>query len=421
MSIFCGQPRGNSRANNRVVLHNMRKSISLTRNLAALVLAASLVWPADGWAAADNSTSPERIVGQVIRPMMSANDIPGMAVGILINGETYVFDYGLASAKPKRPVTDNTLFEIGSISKTFNATLAAYAQLHGDLSLTGMASTYMPNLRGTAFDKVSLVDLGTYTPGGMPLMLPSAITDDAQLMAYYRAWRPTYSPGSVRTYSNPSIGLLGLISASRMHADYSEILQAQMFPAFGLRHSFMNIPPAEMKNYAQGFEDDGTPIRIKFDPLTPETGGVRITAGDLLRFLAINMEMIKVDASWQRAVMATHTGYDRLTAGTMVQDLVWEQLDLPVSLASLQAANSEHVLFDPNEVTPFSPPLPPKADALLNKTGSTNGFAAYVAFIPKDKVAIVLLANKDYPISARVRTAFAILTQIGAAGLFHGQ
>jgi beta-lactamase class C len=351
---------------------------------------------------------------------MSANGIPGMAVGILVNGRSYVFDYGLASVTPKRPVTDDTLFEIGSISKTFNATLAAYAQLHGDLSLTSMASTYLPVLRGSAFDKVSLVDLGTFTPGGMPLQLPEGINNYAQLIAYYRAWKPTYTPGTVRTYGNPSIGLLGLIAATRMHADYSVLLQRQMFLALGLQHSFMDIPANEMGNYAQGYEDDGMPIRIKPDVLTPETGGVRTTASDLLRFLAINMEMIKLDEPWQRAVMATHTGYDRLQAGGMIQDLVWEQFDLPVTLAALQAGNSAGVLFAPNPVTALDPPLPPLADALLNKTGSTNGFGAYVTFIPADKIGIVLLANKNYPIPARVAAAYAILTRLGAAGLAKG-
>ena len=49
---------------------------------------------------------------------------------------------------------------------------------------------------------------------------------------------------------------------------------------------------------------------------------------------------------------------------------------------------------------------------MLNKTGSTNGFGSYAAFIPGKKIGVVLLANKNYPIDARVNAAYEILTQL---------
>jgi beta-lactamase class C len=385
------------------------------------ILCTTLAWPVGAHAATRQKDRVGEVVHQIIAPLMTENVIPGMEVGIIINGHDYVYDYGLASVAPKRPVTGDTLFEIGSISKTFTATLAEYAQLQGDLSLTCMASTYLPALRGTAFDKVSLVDLGTYTPGGMPLQVPDGINNNAQLMAYFKSWKPAHPPGTVRTYANPSIGLLGLITAASMKADFSLLAQTKMFPALGLTHSFMDIPANEMANYAQGYDDDGTPIRMTEGMLGPEAYGVRTNAADLLRFLAINMGIVSIDPSWQRAVTATHTGYDQLKAGGMVQDLVWEQYALPVTLAALHAGNSAAVLLNPNSVTALNPPSPPRAQVLLNKTGSTNGFGAYVAFIPADRIGIVLLANKSYPIPARVAAAYAILSRLGAAGLVWGQ
>ena len=365
-----------------------------------LILAAAIASPRD----------VANVVTQTVRPVMQRYGIPGMAVGVVAGGRTYVFSYGVASRATRQPVNAATLFEIGSVSKTFTATLASYAAVTGKLALSDMASTDFPSLRGSSFDRISLVNLGTHTAGGLPLQVPDGITNDAQLLTYLQRWKPVYPPGTCRVYSNVSIGLLGLIVANRMHEDFTALMQATLFGPLGLTHTYLNVPPAQMQNYAQGYTSNDVPIRMRLGALGPEAYGVRTTARDLLRWLQANMGMLPLDDTLQRAIVDTHTAYYR--SGALVQDLIWEQQAYPVGLAQLQAGNSPAMLLDPNSATAFQPPQPPRAGVLLNKTGSTNGFGTYVAFVPAKKLGVVILANKSYPIAARVAAAYRILTKL---------
>jgi beta-lactamase class C len=128
----------------------------------------------------------------------------------------------------------------------------------------------------------------------------------------------------------------------------------------------------------------------------------------MLRFVEANLGLIPFDENLQGAITATHIGY--YGVGSMTQDLIWEQYRYPVDLADLLAGNSPKVSYEANPVVRIDPPSPPQDDVLINKTGSTNGFGTYVAFVPGKKIGIVLLANKNYPIDARVTAAYEILT-----------
>jgi len=353
----------------------------------------------------------EKIVAQSIRPLMAQFAIPGMSVGIVVDAHSYVFNYGVASKATQRPIANDTLFEIGSVSKTFTATLACYVQNKGHLSLTDPTSKYLPELSGSEFGKVSLINLGTHTTGGLPLQVPDEVTNDDQLMKFFQNWKPTYAPGTYRTYANPSIGLLGLITAKSMNEDFEQLMERTLFLGLGLSHTYYEIPEAQAQNYAQGYTKEDKPIRMAPGELASEAYGIRTTTTDLLRFLKANMQMIDIAADLKQAILQTHVGYYQL--GAMTQDLIWEQYQYPVDLADLLEGNSAKVSYEANPVSQFEPASAPRSQVFLNKTGSTNGFGAYVAFVPAKHMGIVLLANKYYPNDARVRAAYQILTQLG--------
>ena len=381
---------------------------ALSTTIAALCI--GLLLPADGCASDTEKDSIETIVARAVRPLMEHEDIPGMAVGIVSNGRRYVFNHGTASRATGKPVSDNTLFEIGSVSKTFTATLASYAQVGGQLSLADPVSKYLPALRGTRFDEVSLLNLGTHTLGGIPLQVPDEVTNDDQLMRYFQTWTPSFAPGTYRTYANPSIGLLGRVAAKSLNEGFTALMENKLYPVLSLKNTYLNVPTSQLNDYAQGYTTKDAPIRMAPGVLAAETYGVRTTAGDLLRFVEANMGMVALDEKWQRAINHTHIGYYQV--GGMTQDLVWEQYPYPVELKTLLAGNSDDLILKPNPTVKLDPPSPPREAVLINKTGSTNGFSTYVAFVPARKLGVVLLANKRYPIDARVKTAYQVLTQL---------
>jgi beta-lactamase class C len=91
------------------------------------------------------------VVDRAVQPVMLNYSIPGMAVGLTITGKQYIFNYGVASRATGKPVMNNTLFELGSITKTFTATLASYAQVSGNISLADKTSKYLPSQRRLVF------------------------------------------------------------------------------------------------------------------------------------------------------------------------------------------------------------------------------------------------------------------------------
>ena len=366
---------------------------------------------AEGSAAGASARIAE-VVERVYRPLLKDYDVPGLAVAVTRNGQSAVFTFGLADREGRRPVTRDTLFEIGSVSKTFTATLAAEAQALGRLSLADAPGRFLPWLRGSALDRVTLRDLGTYTAGGLPLQFPDAVTDEAAMRAYVRQWQPSAPAGTRRVYSNPSLGLFGAAAAAALGGDFSELMQDRLFPGLGLAHSFIRVPASDMARYAWGYGKEGRPIRVNRGMLDAQAYGVKSSAADMIRFVEANLDPARLDPPLRQAIEGTHVGYFRV--GAMVQGLGWELLPYPLSLERLQAANADAVRFEAQPAEPLDPPRVPDGATLFNKTGSTNGFGAYVAFVPAKRIGLVMLANRAVPIPARIAAAHAVLEALAA-------
>lgn len=352
-------------------------------------------------------TALDTVVQNGAKHVMSEYAVPGLVIAVSVNGKQHFYNFGVASKASKQPVTPDTLFEVGSVSKLFTATLATYAQAQGKLSLSDTVGKYEPELEGTPFGKVTLVHLATHTAGGFPLQVPDNVQNERQLMDYLKSWKPAYPMGTQRSYANPSIGMLGVIAAKSLNMPFTQAMEQQLFPELGLNSTYLTVPDNKMALYAQGYDKQDAPVRLNSGVLGNEAYGVKTSARDLIHFTELNLGQGETSPLMRKALTDTHTGYFRV--GPMTQDLIWEQYPYPVELKSLLAGNSNKMAYENNDVIALNPPLAPQQAVWVNKTGSTGGFGAYTVFVPAEQKAIVILANKNYPNDARVKLAYEVL------------
>jgi len=340
-------------------------------------------------------------VSRTIEPLMQQHQIPGMSVGLIRASERHSMHFGVASLESRQAVHDGTLFEIGSLSKTFTGLLGGYAAANARLAWNDPVTRHMPELRGSRFDDISVLSLATYTAGGLPLQVPGEVRGEAAMLAYYRAWQPVFPPDTRRQYSNASIGLFGHLAARSLGTPFISQMQ-RLLPVLGLRDTFYEVPANRMADYAWGHRE-GRTIRVSSGQWDAEAYGVKTTAADVLRFIGLHLAPQGLEPELRQAVEAATTGYYRV--GQMAQGLGWELYKEGSSLQALVDGNSTAMALEPQVVTR----APASSAALVNKTGSTNGFGAYAVFDRSRGTGVVLLANRNYPNAERVRAAYRLL------------
>nr|WP_136512054.1 extended-spectrum class C beta-lactamase ADC-112 [Acinetobacter baumannii]ABV21801.1 beta-lactamase class C [Acinetobacter baumannii] len=349
----------------------------------------------------------KKLVDQNFKPLLEKYDVPGMAVGVIQNNKKYEMYYGLQSVQDKKAVNSSTIFELGSVSKLFTATAGGYAKNKGKISFDDTPGKYWKELKNTPIDQVNLLQLATYTSGNLALQFPDEVKTDQQVLTFFKDWKPKNSIGEYRQYSNPSIGLFGKVVALSTNKPFDQVLEKTIFPALGLKHSYVNVPKTQMQNYAFGYNQENQPIRVNPGPLDAPAYGVKSTLPDMLSFIHANLNPQKYPADIQRAINETHQG--RYQVNTMYQALGWEEFSYPATLQTLLDSNSEQIVMKPNKVTAISKEPSVK---MYHKTGSTNGFGTYVVFIPKENIGLVMLTNKRIPNEERIKAAYAVLNAI---------
>ncbi|MEM7114820.1 MAG: serine hydrolase domain-containing protein [Chloroflexota bacterium] len=241
--------------------------------------------------------------------LMEETAVPGVVVGILNQGQTHIASFGVTNIDHPLPVTADTLFQIGSITKTFTATLMMRLVEQGLLDLDAPLTTYLPDFRvqdETAVSQITPRHLVSHIAGwvGDHFVDTGSGANANQLYAATMAGLPQLAPvGKLFSYNNASFSLAGHLIETLMGQSYEAAMQAELFDPLDMDHAYFYAGDVMTHRFAVGHRvtPDGPVVQGPW-PLpraVHAAGAICCSAGNLLRYAAFHLNNGKAESGQQ--------------------------------------------------------------------------------------------------------------------------
>ncbi len=226
-------------------------------------------------------------------------DRSGIIAGEIDGDKTTIFTAGTSGTS--RPIDEHTLFEIGSVTKTFTATILASMVLDGSVSLDDPVAKYLPagvTVPQRGGKQITLLNLATQHSGlpRLPTNLDTTDTTDpyatytvAKMYAFLSHYKLPRDPGAEFEYSNYGVALLGQALANREHLTYAELLRKRVLEPLGMNDTAIALSAEQRSRFAAGATMDGDPTNPWTMLAIAPAGGIRSSLADMLKFLRCNM------------------------------------------------------------------------------------------------------------------------------------
>ncbi|MBN1137186.1 MAG: beta-lactamase family protein [Anaerolineae bacterium] len=240
----------------------------------------------------------ERVVA-CTEAAMKAHGVPGAVVGILHQGEIQATGFGVTNVEHPLPITPDTLFQIGSITKTYTAMAVMRLVEKGTLSLDEPVRTYVPEFRVADEDtsaRVTLRHLLTHTAGWSGDLFTDMSFGDEALAHYVGAMAELAqeSPlGELPSYNNAAVTLAGHVVAMVTDKTYEAAMQELVLEPLGLKRSFFNPIDVMVHRFVVGHSAGPKGPQVAQPWPIPRAenpcGGLVCDIGDLLRFARFHL------------------------------------------------------------------------------------------------------------------------------------
>ena len=288
----------------------------------------------------------------------------GVVIGVVQRGTRRIFAYG--------SVEEDSIFEIGSITKTFTGLMLAQMVAQQKVKLDEPVRELLPpgTVAKPAGAEITLLDLATQQ-SGLPRMPDNFHpADEADPYADYRpanlyefiSKHGVSKPASTGfNYSNLGLGLLGQALANRAGMTYPELLRAEITGPLEMHDTVVKLSPEQEKRFAQGHTANHQPAHAWYLDALAGAGAIRSTAGDMLTYLEAQLhpDIVRSKETLASALQMSHELRSDSMPGMKV-GLAW--------------------LFETKT-------------GIFWHNGATGGYSSYVFFNPKEDFAAVVLFN----------------------------
>lgn len=230
-----------------------------------------------------------------------------IVIGLVDPNGTQFYGYGKMSNANQTTVDKNTVFGIGSITKSFTTLLLADMANRGIVNLNDPIKKYLPpTVKIPSYNglEITLEDLATHTSGlphdppNMPLNGPGfqKYTRE-QLYQALSSIKLTSAPGSKYHYSNFGMALLGNILSSKAGMPYEQLVINRILNVLGMNSTSITLSDTLKSRFAIGHRN-GRELPTIDNPLPyAPVGGIRSTAFDMVKYLSANMDLTKSNLS----------------------------------------------------------------------------------------------------------------------------
>jgi len=324
-------------------------------------------------------TESDKKVDSAVQSYIKKSNTVGLSIGVIQHGKISTYHYGETKLGNHHLPDANTLFEIGSISKTFTATLLAYFVNEGKIKLSDPLIKFLPDTVASnkALTDITIEMLSNHT-SGLPRLPDNLVNHSLDPLDPYRDYKKKdlfdylktakleSKPGEKYAYSNLAVGLLGTILEQISGKTYEQMVEEIICKPLKMNNTAQHLSAAQQAKFVTVYNEEGkeTPA-WNFATLAP-CGALRSTVNDLLNYAAAQMSTNSVD-KLSGAIALTH----KVTFSD--KDL---QLGLGWHIIKIGGA------------------------AYYFHNGGTYGCSSFLVFDPQKNFAVVLLSNSGESVDA---------------------
>ncbi len=302
----------------------------------------------------------------------------GLSIGILQNGQTHFYGYGETENDKGKIPNENTIFEIGSISKTFTASAAVLWAESKGISLNTPINNLLPStIPALTKDnqKIELFHLLNHTSGlprlsediddGWDINNPYAHYDSTKMYNYLKTYTLIRKPGALFEYSNLGMGLVGQMLEHQTGLTYEQVIKQFIAQPLGMTSTKITLSSEDLQNAAKPHDKKGKVVPYWDFKAYAGAGALRSNAKDMLVYAKkhLGTPTDAMGTAFQKMRHNTYTG-----KGTDGSDykigMAWFELTI---------ANQTVYVHD----------------------GGTGGFLSFIFICPAKNVAMIYLNNND--------------------------